>query len=534
MYINGYLLRGENRVSSCLGIFIDKNLIKYAKLKKINDSIKIESSGIEVFEDLEVSAKKIINETDSQKCPICINISNELYNYFDVFSILEKKDITKSLNIEFELLCDEKSYDINSLESRYILMDSSEDAEKYKSMYISTNVNEIDKKKDLFAEYKLYSMTPVSTSITNLIEYDETENIAIINIENETQITTIVDGQIKRVNVLNKNLEDVLQKVSKELSWKETYRIFDEIHTLDEKENKYLDMIMPVLYKTAKETKKIIDSSNEKISKVYITGMGATINNIDLYFQDFFKDEKCEILKPFFVETTLKQPIKNYAEVNSAISLALDGLGFLNKELNFADVPKLENTDSISRENFNLNKSFSQQLNIEERAIIRVIFSFVIAICIFSILGVYLVKKINAQKIEINRSLVASTEQITNMEIDLSQIESHTNAYVALINSSDLATQTTLTNKINRAISKGGIPELLKKIMLIIPKRVQLLSVKNTESKHIVIEAVSDRYEQLTYFTTNIKQDGILQNVHSNDDETKEYNFKITIEGDLP
>ena len=82
---------------SCLGIYIDKNLIKYAKVKKTKDSYKIEAFNVEVFENLEEALNKIIAETNSYKTPICINISNELYNYFDVFSMLEKKDITKSL-----------------------------------------------------------------------------------------------------------------------------------------------------------------------------------------------------------------------------------------------------------------------------------------------------------------------------------------------------------------------------------------------------------------------------------------------------
>lgn len=528
---------------SCLGVYIDKNLIKYAKLKKVKDSFKIESFNVEVFEDLEASLRKIINETGSNKCPICINISNELYNYFDVFTMLEKKDITKSLNIEFEMLCDEKGYDINSLESRYILMENQENFEKYKSMYISTNKNELDKTIAMLADYKLYSMTPVSTSITNLIEYDGTENIAIINIENETQITTIIDGQIRRVNVLNKNLEEVVEKINKvELSWKKSYDVFKNItiygregvQSLDKDENEYLDIVMPVLYKIATETKKILDSFKEKINKVYITGMGATINNIDLYFQDFLKNTKCEILKPFFIDpTSLKIATKEYIEVNSATALALEGLGFSNKELNFAPVSKLDNLENITKESFDLKKIFTEPLNIEEKSIIRVMVAFVIAIIVFSIFGINLVGRLNEQKNKINRSLATSTAQITNMETELSQIESHTNAYAAMINGATSQTQTTLTNN-SRVISKDAIPNLLNKIMFIIPQKVQILSIKNTESKHIVIEAVSGKYEQLAYFIAYIKEDGILQNVQSKDEKTKDSNFKTIIEGDLP
>lgn len=531
-------------MSSCLGVYVDKNLIKYAKLKKIKDSFKIEAFNVEVFEDLETSLKKIINETGSNKCPICMNISNELYNYFDVFSMLDKKDITKSLNIEFEMLCDEKGYDIKSLESRYILMENQENFEKYKSMYISTNKKELDKKIDMLSDYKLYSMTPVSTSLTNLIDYDGTENIAIINIENETQITTIIDGQIRRVNVLNKNLEEVVEKVNTaELSWKKSYDIFKNItiygregvQSLDKDENEYLDIVMPVLYKIATETNKILTSFKEKIDRVYITGMGATINNIDLYFQDFLKNTKCEILKPFFIDTTeLKISTKEYIEVNSAIALALEGLGFANKELNFAPVSKLDNLENITKEDFDLKKMLTAPINIEEKSVVRIILAFLIFIFVFTIYGNVLVDKLNDQKSKINRSLAISTAQITNMETELSQIESHTNAYAAIINGATSQTQTKLLNQNSRVISKDAIPNLLNKIMFIIPQRVQILSIKNTESRHIVIEAVSAKYEELAYFVAYIKEDGMLQNVQSKDKENNSSNFKIIIEGDLP
>ena len=154
---------------SCLGIYVDKNLIKYAKLKKTKDAIKMEAYNVEVFENLGIALKKVINETNSSRIPISINISDELYNYFEVFSVLEKKDIAKSLDIEFDMLCNEKGYDKELLDSRYILMENKNNYDKYKSLYISANKNEIATKLEILSDYKLASMTPVSTSITNLI-----------------------------------------------------------------------------------------------------------------------------------------------------------------------------------------------------------------------------------------------------------------------------------------------------------------------------------------------------------------------------
>lgn len=534
-------------MSSCLGIYVDKNLIKYAKLKKVRDTFKVEAFNVEVFEDLEKALIKVIDETNSYKVPISINISNELYNYFDVFSVLEKKDITKSLDIEFEMLCSEKGYDKKYLESRYILMDNKENYEKYNALYISANKKEIDQKLDILSDYRLFTMTPVSTSITNLVEANENENIAIVNIENETKITTIIDGQITRVDVLNSGLETVVEKVNKlELSWKKAYEvcknitIYDhETQSLDENENEYIDIVMPVLNKIASEMKKVFGSYKEKINKIYITGMGATISNIDLYFQDYLKNINCEILKPFFIEpNSLKIPTKEYIEVNSAIALALDGLGYINKDLNFAPVSKFDNIEIEnllnSKENFdikNWRELFKEPLSIQEKMIARGITAALIAIVGFSCIGGGIYSK-NKKQIEVaNEKLQESTLEIAEMESELSQIQSYTNAYASLISSAESTSDT--SSQSTRVISKNAVPNMLNKIMFIIPQKVQLISIENTEDNHIVIEAVSEKYEQLGYFLAAIKSDGMLENVQSTTGTKSDSLIQITIEGDL-
>ena len=80
---------------SSLGIYVEENLIKYAKVNKEKDAIKVEAFNIEFYDNLNEALRKIINETYSYKIPISINISDELYNYFDVFAMLNKKDVKK-------------------------------------------------------------------------------------------------------------------------------------------------------------------------------------------------------------------------------------------------------------------------------------------------------------------------------------------------------------------------------------------------------------------------------------------------------
>lgn len=531
---------------SCLGIYVDKNLIKYAKLKKVRDNYKVETYNVEVFENLSEALNKVVLETNSYKDPISINISNELYNYFDVFAELDKKDIKKSLDIEFEMLCNEKGYDKQLLESRFLLMDNKENYEKFRALYFSANKQEIDEKINILSKYKLSSMTSVLTSITNLIDSREKENIAIINIENEIRITTVIDGQISRVDILNSALEKALEQVNKaELSWKKAYEVCknitiynQEVQSLDADENEYIEIVMPAIEKIAKEVNKILGSFEEKVTKVYITGMGATINNIDMYLQDVL-GLKCEILKPFFIDTeSLKTPIKEYIEVNSAIALALDGLGFVNKDLNFAPASKFENIDNLisAKENFEaaqVKDWIKEPLDIKEKMITRGIAAFVMGMVVFSFMSGSISKNINKQKVDATKKIAETTEEIELLESELIQVNALTSTYSKIIDSVSSISNADTSNE-GRIIAKDAIPNLLNKIMFIIPQKVQITSIKNTEGKHIVIVAVSEKYEQLGYFSAAIKTENLLENVQSTSGEKSDSLVQITIEGDLP
>ena len=94
---------------------------------------------------------------------------------------------------------------------------------------------------------------------------------------------------------------------------------------LQENEIGYLEDIMPTLYTIVGNVRKIINESEEKIDKVYLTGTATLINNLDLYFQEYLSEIDCEILKPYFINATKDISVQDYIEVNSAISLALSG-----------------------------------------------------------------------------------------------------------------------------------------------------------------------------------------------------------------
>ena len=116
-------------MAECLGIYLENNLIKYAKVSKEHDALKVESFGIKIYEQLEEAINQIVRETSSERTPISINLSDEIYNYFEIFAILSKKDIERTIKTEFDFLCEERGLKQNTIESRNFLIPSKENSE---------------------------------------------------------------------------------------------------------------------------------------------------------------------------------------------------------------------------------------------------------------------------------------------------------------------------------------------------------------------------------------------------------------------
>ena len=62
--------------------------------------------------------------------------------------------------------------------------------------------------------YKLRNISPLPISIANLVEINSQENIVIVNIEEKTSITVIVDGQIYKVEILEDGMQEIFDKIN--------------------------------------------------------------------------------------------------------------------------------------------------------------------------------------------------------------------------------------------------------------------------------------------------------------------------------
>ncbi len=548
-------------MSSCLGLYIESNLIKYAKVTKDRDNLKVESFGIKFYDKIGEAINQIVSETFSFKTPISINLSEEVYQYFYFFNLLNKNDLKKAIETEFESYCSDKNFNRNALETRYALVEDLQDKEKIKAIYISVNKAEINRKLQEFDGNAVSTITSLPMAITNVIDANQKENVAIINIEENTTITTVLEQKIYNVDRVDVGMETILNSISeKENSYSKAYEICKNttIYTMEgkeliqEEENQYLEDIMPTLYNIVQEVKNIVDNSLNRIDKIYITGTGSVINNIDLYFQEYFTNIKCEILKPFFIPENVKINIKDYIEVNSAIALAMQGLGYGVKSINFKRTSivetlsellkievqpkdkKKENKEKQSNKNKKINFSFDLKgkLDNTEKWLIRTASGVLAFIIIYGISMTFLQVNTNNKIKQINTVKEDTQEQIQLADRDLQKLNNKTTNYQRM--TENLKSYSDAVAEKNR--TKNVIPTLLSELMYIIPQGVTITSIENTTGSHIVINAQSNKYELLGYLKGKIITDGILSpsTVISTSGVKQNDTVMVVIEGDLP
>ena len=540
-------------MSNCLGLYIEENLIKYAKVSKEHDNLKVESFGVKFYDKLGQAIDQIIEETYSQKTPISINLSEEMYNYFDMFALLSKSDLQKAIKTEFDSYCVDKGYNPNVFDSRYAVVDYPNDKEKIKVIHIAANKIELNKKTQTFESYRLMNISPISMSITNLLNADEKQNALIVNIENETTITTILQNKIYNIDKIETGSEEFLSKINlKENSYSKSYEICknttiytSEGRQLQEEQSSYLDDIIPTLYNIVESVRRIIDNNTEKISKVYITGTASLINNIDLYFQEYLNNVDCEILRPYFIENTSRDiNVKDYIEVNSAISLAMMGVGEGISGMNFRKATFADKVPSWLKIDINPEKTekekkylgglltwdLGQKLDKTEIGLIRIASALFILVIIYSCFSALLSNQMDKKQNEAEESIASTQTEISKANEDKSTLQTRISDYNSLINQIERAN----SDQEDRNKNRNSIPNLLNQIMSVIPVNVQLTSIEDTGDGHIVINAQSDKYEQLGYLVAKMKNDVILRDVESTAGQKDNNVVTIRIEGDLP
>lgn len=534
-------------MSTCLGLFIQNNLIKYAKVSRENESIKIENYGIKFYEqDLPETIEKIVDETFSYKIPISVNISEEKYTNAEIFSLLNETDQRKSIKTEFEYFYNQIGKNRLTVDYRTVVSDANRENDKKNVLYAYAEKGVIAEKMQLLDKYRLTNLCPTSLTIPELVEDSD---CIIVNIEDRTEVTTVVNNKPVNVDIIDIGMQEILRNIaSRENSISKAYEICknttlytESSQNLQTENNEYLELIVPTIYKIMEQVKEVVERNGKDIKKIYLTGTGIVINNIDLYFQENFLDYKCEILMPYFADkTSLKLNIKDYLEVNSAISLAMNGTNKKNKNISFVQKSeKLESLKELLNSDVNLfgskeRKTKSQvKLNINVKEINCIRFAYGMACLLVVYVGTTMVlhSQISKKTLETQDVIDDTKTKIASVDEKTLIINARANDYQEILNQLKEAEEQ--NNQVNS--SKNVIPNLLSQIMFAIPKEVQILSIQNTQNKHIKIEAQADAYQYLGYLKAEMQNRAILTNVTSTSGTRQSNNMiKVTIEGDLP
>ena len=173
---------------------------------------------------------------------------------------------------------------------------------------------------------------------------------------------------------------------------------------------------------------------------------------------------------------------------------------------------------------------FNVPLDKVERGMLRTATGLLIIFFVYSGFSMMIKKQIDNKMDEANKSIANTNSQMQLIDNDKSKLQTKTTEYTTKIN--NLQNLNYKINDINK--TKKVIPNLLNKLMYIMPTGVQITSIQNTSDTHIEIQAQSNKYEQLGFLVTNMQLEQVLTNVISTAGQKANGIITIKIEGDLP
>lgn len=577
---------------NCLGVYVEKNLIKYAKVSRDKASAHFEilAYGVKFYENLEETVKSVINETNSTADELCMNISRESYVEFNVFNKLKTKEIKELLTTEFSSYCNEKGVPASVWEMRYSLVRNTNNPDSYKAICVTANKAELSNLWQMFETERLTSLSAMPFTIMNVLKDKGLgEQSAIVNIEDETTVTVITKGEVAKVVSIPIGMEEILSSLAGRFnSYSKAYEAckgvtitFDDTYNFSDDQKQVMEILLPSMYDLRERVKKTIAEYGAEIRKVYLTGTGVIINNLDLYFGEVFDAQTCEILKPFFINRDSNNA-KDVIEVNSAVALAMNGLGLNDKALDFCtgsqtflggDVIKKKWKQLISQETldkvkekllsvkkvqknpkveqdvalkpnveFDENVGSGEIINAEpeteyvsvgldsfDKWLIRVAVSLGLAFFTYSGLSYYTNNIIEAKTNEAVKNIQTTKNQILNVESDIDFVETQAMEYKS---KTDKLAKILETIKMTTEHS-FSVPNFMSQLMFIIPEDVRVTSVTITTDNQVTIEASSGKYAQLGYFVSRLKLEKALNNVDM-EVLSMDSDIKIKINGELP
>ena len=202
-------------MEACLGIYLGDKIIKYAKLVREdkNKRISLHSCGTKyVVGNKDIAISEIISQVGSAADSLCLNLSDYSRLQTEVLKQLGKSDVQSVIDLEVSDYATGKGLSERILEYRYLFMDSSISNDSYTAEVAITDKNNINKYIQNERYSKLVGVYPIEYILSDLVK--TTSNSVIVNIDEKTQIISIVGGKIKQITDLDISMKQILDTIA--------------------------------------------------------------------------------------------------------------------------------------------------------------------------------------------------------------------------------------------------------------------------------------------------------------------------------
>lgn len=535
-------------MASCLGIYLDGNVAKYAKLSIDNNkSITVEKYGIKfISDDYKQAINNIIIDTASQNVPVVLNPRNDIYYNTQIYEqVQDKSYIPSIMKLEFESWC-EKNAKVPDKYSYVYMVSESKNSENKRNAVINITPKEIINE-GLSVAKNISGITPAKPIVKRLVS-DEESNYILINIDTTLSITVVINKKIVEFKSYSIGMKQLLADFTTNLgSYEKAYNTCKQMNVYTEGESSNdptLEQIVePIFQEILKEALSVVNNYKNSVSQIFLSGIGTAFTNVDLLFSQFL-DIKCTMLKPFFIkDTTDVRYMSEIVESTEAIALAYEYLNPKYSELQYvATKAKINNKINKMFSGGEKNKPPKEKkvakdnnIQIKDTTLdiityisivsVVVLISYIFFTVIYNISVNKMIKDMENKK----QNILAQTQAVND---DIIYINRNMNEYKEINDEIEDIKNKIESNQIGK-FSTYNVASFLQNIIKIIPTNVQLVNISSDDNKYVTLTASSTEYEDLGYFFAQLKLEKVLNNakiIKINNGETT----TVEIGGDLP
>ena len=558
-------------MASCLGIYFSENFVKYAKLAIDNgNNVRLDHYGTRIAKGGRKDIiDNIIEETSSKEIPIVTNVQNEKLINVSIFDqAQESKYSPDIMKMEFQTWCENNQKEMPKYDYVYKLSDYRTSENKHNGVLCIASKDDINESTQL-NEIKAAAAYPNNLLYTDLAP-EEVQSYIIVNLDEKLTIETVINRKMYDVKMYNEGLNKLLEAFEYKLgSFQKAYSSCKQLNVYTEGESnndKELEAIAePILQEILRKISSVVIANKDTISRVYITGIGTVLNNIDVLLTEYL-EVKTEILKPKFLQdTTDVRSVSEMLETTSAMVMAYN---YLLKKGSFLDYLHQEQKtkksttfagvfDKIKGVSFKKNKqeknidksntsskeikqknNFSMEIPIMHDSTVlngtvilsTIVISLFVAYAAFSGIYTFITNKVID---DVNTKITSLDSETRKVTSDISFVDKNTKSYTEINEDVDMLLEQIEAGQIGK-ISTYNVAAFLQKIIKVIPKNITLDTVKSDDNKHVTISMHSNRYADLGYFVAQLKLQGILNSVEVNNIQNSSDQITIQIGGELP